>query len=625
LVNLFTCFFNKHTRVGFAANSKPHHSYCITIAALFLCSLANAQLTVNGSIPNSTFQNYLFGPGVKISNLTINCSGLNQYGTFNAQTTQLGVDSGILITTGTVQEAIGPDNNCCSSVAVGTNSTDPCVAAAVGPGQTQYDPCIIEFDIIPTCDTFNVSYVFGSEEYNTGIGGYNDVFGFFVTGPNPAGGTYSCQDFALLPGSGTPVTINNVNFKTNTAYYRDNHGASSNLYKDFQYNGLTVPLVATIPVVACSSYHMKVAVVDIGNPGYDSGVFLKFKSLACTSDQVLTIKTNDSILCAGQNTTLTASGATNCTWLPATGLNTTTGNVVTANPSVTTTYTVSGDGVGSCVTSDSITITVHPTPTVQFKADTVAGCYPVCMTFTDSSTLSSGSITKWDWNFGDGDSGKGQTVHYCYKIPGAFTVNLAVKSNEGCDATETISNMINVYEPPRASFYITPVSTNIFNPTIYFTNQSSDVYGIQTWHWEFGDGQDTGAVNILNHTYQDTGTYCAKLFVTNIHGCMDSTERCAEINPLFTLYVPNAFTPNKDGINDVFMAKGEGMHSFEMWVFDRWGMQIFHSIDINKGWNGRANNTGSTLCEEDTYIWKIDVNDNTNNSQSYIGKVSLVK
>jgi len=618
-VNLFIYVLNSDQRRFLSAR--------ISVILLVLqFSFATAQLTVNGGISNATFQNYLFGPGVKISNLTINCSGLNQYGTFNAKATKLGVDSGILITTGTVQEAVGPNNQCCSSIAVGTNSNDPCVTAAIGAPQQQYDPCIIEFDIIPTCDTFNVAYVFGSEEYNTGIGGYNDVFGFFVTGPNPAGGAYSCQDFALLPGSATPVTINNVNHVTNTAYYRDNHNNTSNLYSDFQYNGLTVPLVATIPVVACSSYHMKVAVVDIGNPGYDSGVFLKFKSLACTSDQVLTIKTNDSILCSGESTTLTANGATNCTWSPATGLNTTSGATVIANPTATTIYTVSGDGVGSCITSDSITITVNPTPTANFKPDTSAGCYPLCIAFTDMSTIPSGKITGWYWSFGDGDTSLSQKATHCYKTPGAFTVSLSVTTNEGCIDSKTISNAINVYEPPHAIFSITPVSTNIFNPVINFTNQSTDVYGIKTWQWEFGDGSDTGAVNSLSHSYADSGTFCTELVVTNVHGCVDSTQRCAEINPLFTLYVPDAFTPNHNGLNDVFAAKGEGMRSFEMWIFDRWGMQLFHSTDINKGWNGVTQSSGATkLCEEDTYIWVILVTDVSNISRNYMGKVSLLK
>ncbi len=589
-------------------------------------AFANAQLKVNGSISNAAFQNYLFGPGVKISNLTINCSGLNQYGTFNAQTTALGIDSGILITNGNLQDAVGPNNNCCTSYVVGTNSNDSCINTALGSAQLQYDPCIIEFDIIPTCDTFNVAYVFGSEEYNTGIGGYNDVFGFFVTGPNPAGGTYNCQDFALIPGSNTPVTINNVNYKTNIAYYRDNHTNTSTLFNDFQYNGLTVPLVATIPVVACASYHMKVAVVDIGNPDYDSGVFLKFKSLACAQDQVLNVSTTDSVICPGQSTLLTASGGSNYTWSPATGLGTTTGSTVIISPSTTTTYTVGADMAGTCKSTDSISVTVNPKPMIIFSADTQAGCYPFCTSFKDSSTVKTGNITTWKWYFGDGDSSSGQASSHCYKTPGDYSVSLSVSTAAGCSDSKTISDMIDVYEPPRAGFSLTPVSTDIFNSTIYFTNQSTDVYGIKTWSWEFGDGSDTGAVNNPSHAYADTGTYCTKLIVTNIHGCVDTTERCAEINPLYTLYVPDAFTPNNDGVNDFFSAKGGGIRTFEMWIFDRWGRQIYHTTDMNKGWDGTVQNSGSLAkCEEDTYVWVINTEDITNNTYNYIGKVTLIR
>lgn len=615
MVKLFTFLFNFKQKIKFL----------ILISVIVPYSITHAQLKVTGGASSATVQSYLFGPGVKISNISINCSGLNQFGTFNAQATQLGIDSGLLITTGTVQEAMGPDNQCCSSITVGTNSTDPCIASAVGAAQLQFDPCIIEFDIIPTCDTFNVSYVFGSEEYNTGIGGYNDVFGFFVTGPNPAGGTYSCQDFALIPGSTNIVSINNVNYNTNTAYYRDNHKNTSNLYNDFQYNGLTVPLVATIPVIPCTSYHMKVAVVDIGNPGYDSGVFLKFKSLACAQDQILSVTTKDSILCTGQNTTLIASGGSNYTWSPSTGLNSTTGNMVTVTPDSSITYTVNATEAGTCLSKDSIGVRVNPTPVANFSSDSLVGCYPLCINFTNLSNVSSGTIASMTWNFGDGDTSDNSKPTYCYKTPGAFTVSLKVTTNEGCDNSKIATSPINVYEPPHASFSINPVSASQLAPTITFTDQSTDVYGIQTWKWEFGDGTDTGAVSNLSHTYADTGTFCADLIVTNIHGCHDTTQRCAEISPLFALYVPNAFTPNHSGLNDVFMAKGEGMRSFDMWIFDRWGQQIFHSSDINTGWDGTVQNSHSSVkCEEDTYIWLIDANDSFNTTRSYMGKVTLL-
>jgi len=601
--------------------------FSITAGILLSVSCVNAQLTVSGGISNATFSQYLFGAGVQISNLTINCSGLNQYGTFNAQLTSLGIDSGILITTGNVQEAIGPNNQCCASVTVGTNSTDPCVTALLGSAQQQYDPCIVEFDIIPTCDTFNVSYVFGSEEYNTGIGGYNDVFGFFVTGPNPSGGSYTCQDFALIPGTNTPVTINNVNYKTNAAYYRDNHTSSSNLYNDFQANGLTVPLTATIPVVACQSYHMKVVVVDIANPLYDSWVFLKFQSLSCAADQILTLNHTDTNICIGQTVPLVASGAMNYTWSPGAGLSATTGASVIADPLVTTTYTVSAIIAGTCPSKDSVVINVANPPITKFSADTFSGCYPLCVNFKDSSTSSS-PITGWIWNFGDGDTtgSHSQNPKHCYTKPGNYTVILTTSSGI-CSDELTIPNMIDVYDFPRASFSVNPVTTDIYNSTIYFTNTSTDLYGINKTVWQFGDGHDTLNIQNPSHTYSDTGAFCTNLIVTNVHGCTDTTQRCVEIEPQFTFYVPNAFSPNGDGINESFSAKGEGIKALEMWIFDRWGMLIFHSTDINNGWDGRVHVSGSSNkeCQEDTYIWKITVTDELNNSNTYIGRVTLVR
>ena len=602
-------------------------AFSIVFPLLFSVYSINAQLTVTGGISNTTFSQYLFGSGVKISNLTINCSGLNQYGTFNATLTNLGIDSGLLISTGTIQEAIGPNNNCCSSVTVGTNSTDPCVNTILGSTQQQYDPCIVEFDIVPSCDTFNVSYVFGSEEYNTGIGGYNDVFGFFVSGPNPGGGSYTCQDFALIPGTNTPVTINNVNYKTNTAYYRDNHNNTSNLYNDFQPNGLTVPLTAVIPVVACQSYHMKVVVVDIANPLYDSWVFLKFQSLACAKDQLLSVNHSDTSICIGQTVPLVASGGANYNWAPGAGLSATIGASVIADPLVTITYTVSATIAGTCTSTDSVIINVGNPPVAKFSADTNAGCYPLCVTFKDLST-STTAITSWVWDFGDGDTtgSHNTSPKHCYTKPGNYTVILTVTTGV-CTDDITVPNMISVYDYPRASFTVSPVTTNIFNATINFTNTSTDLYGITNLQWMFGDGHDTITIQDPHHTYADTGEFCSNLIVTNKYGCSDTTMRCVEIEPLYTMYIPDAFTPNSDGVDDYFAPKGEGFKTFEMWIFDRWGMLLFHSNSINQGWDGKVHTSGAAgkVCEEDTYIYIIQVTDDLNNPRNYMGKVSLVK
>ena len=101
------------------------------------------------------------------------------------------------------------------------------------------------------------------------------------------------------------------------------------------------------------------------------------------------------------------------------------------------------------------------------------------------------------------------------------------------------------------------------------------------------------------------------------HGCTDTATSCLVINPSFNLYIPSAFSPNGDGKNEVFQPKGQYIKSFEMYIFDRWGAQIYHSTDITKGWNGTVG--GSTMAQEDTYVYKILVTDSQNKSHSYVG------
>jgi len=172
---------------------------------------------------------------------------------------------------------------------------------------------------------------------------------------------------------------------------------------------------------------------------------------------------------------------------------------------------------------------------------------------------------------------------------------------------------------------MSPQPTTILQPNIQFTDKSTDNYGIVYWTWNFGEtGDTTSYLQNPTHTYMDTGTYCVNLVVMNQHGCVDSTTNCLIIDPVFTLYIPDAFTPNSDGKNEVFMAKGNDVKSFEMYIFDRWGMQLFHSTDINLGWTGTVKG-GNTIAQEDTYVYLINAYDNKNEKHTYLGKVSLLK
>ena len=110
----------------------------------------------------------------------------------------------------------------------------------------------------------------------------------------------------------------------------------------------------------------------------------------------------------------------------------------------------------------------------------------------------------------------------------------------------------------------------------------------------------------------------------NIHGCTDTVTECLVIDPIYTLYIPDAFSPNGNGVNDVFMAKGNDIKSFEMYIFDRWGMQLFHSTDIMNGWDGSAK-SGGGVQQEDTYVYLIYAVDHKDKKHTYIGKVNLIK
>ncbi len=335
---------------------------------------------------------------------------------------------------------------------------------------------------------------------------------------------------------------------------------------------------------------------------------------------VLSVTPNQSV-CPGSSVTLIASGdGSNYTWNP--------GNIsgpsISVTPAITTIYTVTMTS-GCGTVSANVTVYVNPQPVPLIGSALTQGCAPLCVQFYNRSTISSTRVSGWAWDFGNGDTSLIENPLYCYQNPGVFSVKLTVTSDSGCSATLVTNNYITVYSHPNPAFNMSPNPASMLQPTIQFTDNSTDAYGIAAWNWSFGDATDSTAyTQNASHTYQDTGTYCAELVVTNIHGCVDSTNNCIAINPIYALYIPSGFTPNGNGRNDIFQPKGNDIKSFEMYIFDRWGMQLFHSTDINNGWNGAVNGSG-TICQEDTYVYLITVYDSKNIKHSYTGSVNLIK
>ena len=281
-----------------------------------------------------------------------------------------------------------------------------------------------------------------------------------------------------------------------------------------------------------------------------------------------------------------------------------------------------------CLDSITKTITVSPNPVVNFSASDTVGCEPLCISFQNSSSVLNGSVFQWAWNVGDGSPGiTSQSFDYCYTndflvAPHSFDVTLTVTSDSGCFTTVSKNNYITVYPNPDASFTVQPQTTTILDPTISIIDVSK---GADYWNWNFGDGTATSSVSIpAPYTYLDTGTYIITLITSTQYNCIDTAYQTVIIEPDFLFYIPNAFTPDGDGINDTFIGKGVFIKEFEMTIFDRWGNLIYKTDDIDKPWDGKVNK-GNEIAQADEYIYLIQATDFKGGKNKYSGHVTLVR
>jgi gliding motility-associated-like protein len=168
---------------------------------------------------------------------------------------------------------------------------------------------------------------------------------------------------------------------------------------------------------------------------------------------------------------------------------------------------------------------------------------------------------------------------------------------------------------------VSPQTSTIVDPVISFTDLST---GTDFWNWNFGDLQTSVVQDPSSHTYATVGTYIITLIASTQYNCIDTAYQTIIIEPDFLFYIPNAFTPDGDGINDFFTGKGIYIEEFEMSIFDRWGNLIYRSDDITKPWDGKANK-GTEIAQSDVYVYSIKVTDFKMGKHNYSGIVTLVR
>ena len=256
----------------------------------------HAQLIVTEAVDlnnwnaDSLVRNILLDDGVTVSNArfngssgVINCNNIGIFDTGSTQT-NIGMRSGLILASGGVSVAVGPNNLEEARVVTSCGNYFDSDLASIASGSTN-DVAVLEFDFVPWDETVSFSFVFGSEEYMEYVGmDYNDVFGFFVDGANPAGGNYNHQNMALIPGTTEAVSINNVNLNHNSDYYINNTGGAT-----IQFDGFTTLLEVSFNVVPMSNYHIKMAIGDVGDELVDSGVFLEAHSFSTNFTYSMTI------------------------------------------------------------------------------------------------------------------------------------------------------------------------------------------------------------------------------------------------------------------------------------------------------------------------------------------------
>jgi PKD repeat protein len=240
---------------------------CGFVTAELLDGVTAGTMQIN-QLPNveQSIQNILFGSCVDVSNITFNGSSEAAIGYFSDSSASIGFDYGLLLTTGNIMNAVGPNTNSGAGTNLGMPG-DPMLEALI-PGYISYDAVSINFDFTPQADTLVAcEFVFASEEYPEFVGSaFNDVFGFYINGP----GTNGWQNIAYIPGTPIPVTINNVNQASFPQYYVNNSPGIL-----LQYDAYTTPIRLEFPVQANQTYQFRIVIGDAGDGVFDSGVFLK--------------------------------------------------------------------------------------------------------------------------------------------------------------------------------------------------------------------------------------------------------------------------------------------------------------------------------------------------------------
>ena len=691
----------------------------ILTVTVSLHSYSQLQITPGPELPygwtaESLVRFVLLGSGVEISNVRFNnstdvsCNAIGRFRT-GSITTNLGISDGIIISTGHATGADGPNDT-------GQHSGQPRCSTYVYPGIREisngrhiYDVATLEFDFVPKSNYIKFKYVFASEEYPEYVGqNYNDVFGFFITGPNPNGGNYDTVNIAIVPGGGMiPVSVATINAGINPNYYVNNYRGGH-----IQYDGFTVPLTAYADVVPCNTYHVAMSICDVGDDIYDSGVFLEAESFSANS--LITTVTNPSNptdiyslneSCGGAKIRFSRpytelTGITYPIQIEGTAINgidyeliedyiyfadstlqlsifinPITDSIAEEDETITLIYNPS-----PCET-DTITFTLHnseameayiaytpPIATdtaVELTAMVIKGvvdtvtdyrylwstgettrvitvptipterywfeAYDKCNSIVYSDTITIGILVNFTSHTKDTSCCPGDTVtlrveggDYQVWSTGDTSASITVSPTQTTEYTvvsykiwnnsvweDSATVKVDMSSVPKAQIAAKP-------PYVTTENMKTTLIDISVggtsriWILDDGTRMDGKTID-YNMPFKDSAI--VELISINAKKCTDTTQRTIYlINEV--LWIPLAFTPNAE-TNNLFDVKGSNLESYEIYIFNRWGEQLFYANDITQSWDGTYN---GELCMKDHYVYLIKYSHSATPNETLIRK-----
>ena len=302
------------------------------------------------------------------------------------------------------------------------------------------------------------------------------------------------------------------------------------------------------------------------------------------------------------------------------------GTVVSVNdivyPYQTQTFTYTVTDACESIDIDMVDVNTYPVPPLNIQADVLQGCEPLAVHFmvpdyTEGFT--------YQWSFINGsisDIANGANTLHIFDHFGTYDVGVNVVTDDGCKNSLLINDLIDVYRKPDAHFITNPQTVSIINPQVNFSNLSQ---WADHYIWSFGDGDSSNITNPY-HSYQEISSYTVNLVAVTSQGCIDSAMQTIVVVEEPTLYVPTAFSPDGDGINDLFIVQANGMDldNYNIKIYDRWGELIFESDDLYKSWDGTAKNK-TKFVENGTYVWLVTVKDVNGIETQQSGTVTVIR